>query len=29
MPPRLIVGFGFMQHGHPKLARGPEDFTNV
>ena len=29
MPPRRIVGFGFIQHGHAKLARGPEDFTNV
>ena len=29
MPPRLIVGFGFIQHGYAKLARGPEDFINV
>jgi len=29
MPPPLIVGFGFTQHGHAKLARGPEDFINV
>ena len=27
--PRLIVGFGFIQHGQAKLARGPEDFINV
>src|SRR5262245_60354105 len=29
VPLRLIVGFGFMQHGYAKLARGPDDFTNV
>jgi putative oxidoreductase len=29
VPLRLIVGFGFMQHGYAKLARGPEDFINV
>jgi putative oxidoreductase len=29
IPLRLIVGFGFMQHGYAKLARGPEDFVNV
>jgi hypothetical protein len=29
MPPRLIVGFGFIQHGYANLARGPEDFINV
>ena len=27
--PRLIVGFGFIQHGHAKLARGPQDIINV
>jgi putative oxidoreductase len=26
---RLIVGFGFMQHGYAKLARGPADFTQI
>jgi hypothetical protein len=26
MPPLLIVGFGLIQHGHAKLARGPEGF---
>ena len=26
---RLIIGFGFMQHGYAKLARGPEDFIHV
>jgi putative oxidoreductase len=29
IPLRLIVGFGFMQHGYAKLARGPESFTAV
>jgi hypothetical protein len=29
IPLRLIIGFGFMQHGYAKLARGPEDFINV
>jgi putative oxidoreductase len=29
IPLRLIVGFGFMQHGYAKLARGPEDFIVV
>lgn len=29
IPLRLIVGFGFMQHGYAKLARGPEDFIHV
>jgi putative oxidoreductase len=29
IPLRLIVGFGFMQHGYAKLARGPEDFITI
>jgi putative oxidoreductase len=29
LPLRLIIGFGFMQHGYAKLARGPEDFIGV
>jgi putative oxidoreductase len=29
IPLRLIIGFGFMQHGYAKLARGPEDFINL
>lgn len=29
VPLRLIVGFGFMQHGYAKLARGPEQFIGV
>jgi hypothetical protein len=27
LPLRLIVGFGFMEHGYAKLARGPEVFA--
>ena len=26
---RLIVGYGFMEHGWAKLARGPETFTHI
>lgn len=29
LPLRLIVGFGFMEHGYAKLARGPEAFTGI
>lgn len=29
MPLRLIVGFGFMQHGYAKLAHGPEAFVVI
>jgi putative oxidoreductase len=29
LPLRLIVGFGFMEHGYAKLARGPEAFIHV
>jgi len=29
VPLRLIVGFGFMQHGYAKLARGPEHFIAI
>jgi putative oxidoreductase len=29
IPLRLIVGFGFMEHGYAKLARGPEAFIDV
>jgi putative oxidoreductase len=29
VPLRLIVGFGFMQHGFAKLLRGPEDFIGI
>jgi 5-methylphenazine-1-carboxylate 1-monooxygenase len=29
IPLRLIVGYGFMQHGFAKLARGPEAFATI
>src|SRR3981081_3710511 len=29
VPLRLIVGYGFMEHGFAKLARGPEDFATI
>jgi putative oxidoreductase len=29
IPLRLIVGFGFMEHGYAKLARGPESFAHI
>ena len=29
IPLRLIVGYGFMEHGYAKLARGPEVFTGI
>jgi putative oxidoreductase len=29
IPLRLIVGFGFMQHGYAKLAKGPEAFAMI
>ena len=29
IPLRLIIGFGFMQHGYVKLVRGPEHFIGV
>ena len=29
LPVRLIVGFGFLQHGYAKLARGPENFIGI
>jgi putative oxidoreductase len=29
LPLRLIVGFGFMEHGFAKLSRGPEAFTAI
>jgi putative oxidoreductase len=29
LPLRLIVGFGFMQHGYEKLARGPQLFIGI
>jgi putative oxidoreductase len=29
IPLRLIVGFGFMEHGYAKLVRGPENFVSI
>ena len=29
VPVRLIVGYGFMEHGFAKLARGPEAFAMI
>src|SRR6266446_10001638 len=29
IPLRLIVGYGFMEHGYAKLAHGPESFANI
>jgi putative oxidoreductase len=29
LPLRLILGFGFMQHGWSKLSRGPEHFIAI
>jgi putative oxidoreductase len=29
IPLRLIVGFGFMEHGYAKIAPGPEKFASV
>src|SRR6185437_10688559 len=29
LPLRLIVGYGFMEHGYAKLARGAENFTGI
>ncbi|HTB95329.1 MAG TPA: DoxX family protein [Candidatus Sulfotelmatobacter sp.] len=29
IPLRLIVGYGFMEHGFAKLAKGPENFAAI
>ena len=29
IPLRLIVGYGFMEHGYAKLSRGPEAFATI
>src|SRR5438874_12497992 len=29
IPLRLIVGYGFIEHGYAKLARGPDSFTAI
>lgn len=29
LPLRLMIGYGFIEHGWAKLARGPENFTDI
>jgi len=29
IPLRLIVGYGFLEHGYAKLARGPDNFAAI
>ena len=29
IPLRLIVGYGFMEHGFAKLSKGPENFAAI
>jgi len=29
LPLRFIVGYGFMEHGYAKIARGPEHFAGI
>jgi putative oxidoreductase len=29
LPLRLVVGYGFLEHGYAKLARGPDDFIGI
>ena len=29
IPLRLIVGYGFMEHGFAKLAKGPDAFAHI
>ena len=29
LPLRLIIGFGFIEHGLAKLAKGPDAFANI
>jgi putative oxidoreductase len=29
IPLRLIVGFGFMEHGFAKLSKGPDTFAAI
>jgi putative oxidoreductase len=29
IPLRLIVGYGFMEHGYAKLTRGPDSFAGI
>jgi putative oxidoreductase len=29
IPLRMVIGYGFMEHGYAKLARGPDDFAHI
>jgi putative oxidoreductase len=29
LPLRIMVGYGFMEHGYAKLARGPDNFAGI
>ena len=29
LPLRITIGYGFMEHGYAKLARGPENFAGI
>ena len=29
LPLRLVVGYGFLEHGYAKLVRGPDDFIAI
>src|SRR5215831_6796636 len=29
IPLRLIVGYGFMEHGYAKIVNGPENFVGI
>jgi putative oxidoreductase len=29
LPLRMIIGYGFMEHGYAKLARGPDNFAGI
>jgi putative oxidoreductase len=29
IPLSLIVGFGFMEHGYAKIARGPDKYASI
>lgn len=29
LPLRIMIGYGFMEHGYAKLARGPDNFAGI
>jgi len=29
LPMRLVIGYGFMEHGFAKLSRGPDGFASI